>query len=721
MIDKLFKRYLWLFLGCMFSFHSLMGQSKHQNKAVKREIIVGLHPDPLIVKGIERVKVKSADSPVDIIHSASYNPDAGKTYQASIILETYKNLPSNIQQKIPNQPKVKDAYTITTISSDPLIIIGSGYNARGTLYAAYKIANRIETGASLDHVDKLYRPKIDKRLVYLKYNVSGGIANVGPQSGRHRVNFTSKSLKQLPLYGVNGIVMTDHPIVPWFPFMVSDTLTYKIEPQATDLKAIFQDISQYGMDIYLAYPYFVMPDYTFKEIQQYLKGEKDILGFIDHYRNYHEKRLNALFRFFPEIDGLCLGGPEGTIGFINHIKSNGILKANQNDQRNLLILKNYLEVVQKVAKKYHKKMIFWTHNWGWTSIEMKEMMETLYQFPDVGILNDSQWSNMGWATLPILGYLSKDLKKDIGKYNDYYMMAFTDGEGLGGGVLPTCIPDALYKVGNKIIDLGFKGIVSRIDIHDKTNMGSLFNLNEINFIASMAPLWTPTPSLDSLWIKWAIRRFGKAAAPELLPVLKSSKEIILKGYMIAGFPLLYNSRFEPKSWLDGTSSTDFRRLNELLLKPGTPMLKEEDKKIISSGEYYSYQLNTKAVNIDSVRKDQKHALELCRQAIHSIKNLKQKLRPADYNYLLTTYNTAYYLFKGLRAATEVLYYYNITEDNFDNISNPRYQLKEALGNLKAIAENIRMQIGTDYFDQDYYYLPDYLVRYTQMVEKRRRL
>lgn len=64
----------------------------------------------------------------------------------------------------------------------------------------------------------------------------------------------------------------------------------------------------------------------------------------------------------------------------------------------------------------------------------------------------------------------------------------------------------------------------------------------------MAPLWTPTASLDDIWEKWTERRYGKAAAEELRPVLESSKEIILKGYMIAGFPLLFHSRFEPNGY-----------------------------------------------------------------------------------------------------------------------------------------------------------------------------
>jgi hypothetical protein len=497
-----------------------------QDNVSKKQIILGTDPDPLIYAGADRIKAKSKNALVDMFHSSAYSAHESDNTKATFILETYKNLPSGIQKFISEKPEKDDAFTIKSIKNDPLTIVGAGYNARGTMYAAYKIGEMIEMGSSLDNIDQLYTPKIDDRIVYLKYDVSEGVATKPPQSGRRRQKLTSKSLKELPLYGVNAVLMTDHPVAPWFPFHVSDTLTYEIEPQATDLHAIFDDIDQYGLDIYLHYPYFVFPHYTFEEIEAYLQGKEELPGFMDDFNDYHEKRLEALFRFFPEIDGLDLGGPEATIGYISQIRSNGILKDKQSDERSLLVLENYLEVVRKITKKYNKKTVFWTHNWGQTSIQINALREKLYQFPEVGVLEDAHWSNMGWATLPTMGYLNEKLQKEVGKYNDYYMMTFNDGEGLGGGVLPNSIPEPLYEVSEEIIDRDFKGIVSRIDIQDKTNLGSLFSMNEINLIASMAPLWSPAESMDDIWNKWVARRYGKAAAPDLLPVLKSSKEIV---------------------------------------------------------------------------------------------------------------------------------------------------------------------------------------------------
>jgi hypothetical protein len=187
--------------------------------------------------------------------------------------------------------------------------------------------------------------------------------------------------------------------------------------------------------------------------------------------------------------------------------------------------------------------------------------------------------------------------------------------------------------------------------------------------------------------------------------------------MIAGFPLLYHSKFEPGSWL-GQSSTDFRQLNKLLLEPGTPFLSEEDKEIIASGEYYAYQLNAKAVDIKDVRKDQKKAIELCRQGMKTIQNLKGKLNPTDYDYLMTAYNTAYYLIKGLRAATEVLYYNNLVTENFDKVKEPNVKLVEAIQDVYETLDDIRGQIGTAHYDQDFYHLPDQIFDYTRRVEKR---
>ena len=55
-------------------------------------------------------------------------------------------------------------------------------------------------------------------------------------------------------------------------------------------------------------------------------------------------------------------------------------------------------------------------------------------------------------------------------------------ERIGGA----CLTDVMHMY---TVRDNFKGFISRYDIHDNTEMGSLRSVNEINFIASQLPLW----------------------------------------------------------------------------------------------------------------------------------------------------------------------------------------------------------------------------------------
>jgi hypothetical protein len=171
---------------------------------------------------------------------------------------------------------------------------------------------------------------------------------------------------------------------------------------------------------------------------------------------------------------------------------------------------------------------------GITSEGIRTVREVLFQYPEVVLFEDDYWPDEGWVNLPLLGYLPSDLYDVIHTRNRFALDGIADAEFYGGGRLPTAIPNPMIRSAEEAVKRKAEFFILRIDQHDQTLLGTLFNINEIMFLSGMAYVWDPVPDIDDLWMNWVSRRFGRNAGEILLPVLKSSEEIIRKAFNLQG-------------------------------------------------------------------------------------------------------------------------------------------------------------------------------------------
>ena len=605
-------------------------------------------------------------------------------------------------------PLADEAFSIITKTTKPLTIELTSPGPRGCLFAAYRLADYISAQRDLDKLDESHKPTVEKRIASTWYDLTRGWQAV------RRVGQSRKSIGELPRYGVNCVALYDTSIWPYIPIDIPDDPAKPavlIEPQAHDLKAMFAEIKYYGMDVYMTYPYFDFPRYDDSEVRRMLLGEKEVDDeFLDYFASYNKRRLSAFFELFPDLDGIIGGGVEGSIGYSQNRDPQSLFREGMDDELSSKILGLYMKTLEEAGKKYNKEMCFHTHNFGTTSEQLVKMRDVFRNYPGVIIMEDDRWNNNGWMNLPIFGYLAEEQLRDVNKHNPYYIGLIADGEYFGGGLLPTCIPEPLYEAAELAVNEKFRGVLSRFDFHDRTEFGSLYSVNEINFIASLLPLWDPMPTMDGLWEEWAVTRFGREAAEKILPALKSGGDIIIKGCMISGADLLIGSIFKPHTMIGLVKGQPFFPYDYLnLFRPaGIPLIQKKDGEPIYSIDYKLYQLNSKTEPIEKIRDDQHRALELTELAIVAIGEAEQCLKPEDFTYLMKTYTTCRYVIKAIRAATEAIYYNRLTHDNYDNVDDPAGCYKKALDNLPVVSGECAAMQRNPWFDSEYDHLAENL-------------
>jgi len=475
------------------------------------------------------------------------------------------------------------------------------------------------------------------------------------------------------------------------------------------------------MDAYIAYPYFDFPRYPDSEIALILQGEKEAPeGFMDYFASYNKRRLNAFFELFPDLDGIIGGGVEGTIGYSRNRDPQSIFRDGMDDGLSGEILRLHLQTLEESGKKYNKEIFFYTHNYGITSGQIGKMRAIFRDYPGVAIIEDDRWNNNGWMNLPIFGYLTEEQRRGINVHNPYYISMIADGEYFGGGILPTCIPAPLYEAAELAVTENLTGVLSRFDFHDRTEQGSLFSVDEINFIASFMPLWDPMPTMDELWEDWAVTRFGREAAGKLLPALKSGGEIIIKGCMISGADMLIGSIFKPHEMVDLKFGQPFYPYDyfKLFQPAGIPLIPKREGDTILSAEYKLYQLKAKTEPIGKVRDDQRRALELTESAIEAVEGARPCLKPADFTYLMKTYTTCRYVIMAVQAATEAIYMNRIMRDNYDGVDDPAGRYEKALNDLFTVAGECAAMRRDPWFDSEYDHVAENLRKLADVLREK---
>ena len=678
--------------------------AQHESKAeLTGPILVRIpnNAEALLYRGVDRLRARALEiggRRVDTKHGIDGWEESRADGALEIVLAPEADLPEVLARCVELTSEEADAYAVKTLQIDGrTVTVGTGNSARACLFAAYGLAEEWETRGRVGsrELDLAFTPTVPHRWMLFQYGVSGG------WNASMRFNQTWATIAEAPKYGINGVYLYNAPIWPWYTLEVEDDRVTKFEKEAAELKSIFRNFKGYGLEIAYACPLNFPPEYSPADVNAFLCGEKELHGYRGVFQQYHRKMLEAFLDEYPEVDCLVASTVEGAMGwgFQNQANvSSTVTKAKtlflDRDGHDLEVcaevFRAYFDVFDEVLRRRGKKGLFQTHSCGPTNRGMRRMREVLEDYPGIVQVEDDRWNNSGWVNLPIYGFLPEDLKESFLERREKGMKVICEGEFLGGGALPTCIPKPLQQASEYTVrhDMGYHW--ARVDLHERTEYGTFFGINEINVLGAMAPMWRPRRSLDELWDRWIARRFDEEVVDELKPVLQSSWEILHKGTMVAGMPLLHGSRLRPKDWgetVPGVDNYENWAVLPRFKKPGTPLVTCGDDEVWC-GNHMAWQLDTKSVPIAVVRQDQRDARAMTERCINTIHSLESTLSPDDYAYLLRIYTTTRVVIEALMAAVEGAYATEIMLDNYDDVDDPDGLFSAAMVEIKETADRL---------------------------------
>jgi hypothetical protein len=620
---------------------------------------------------------------VDVVYTSATNELRNK-YGLSIILGDSKDSPE-LQHHWKNHSSAKeDSYLIYSISKNPLVVIASGVDIRGTLYAAYHLADLLKTDVDISNLKLFFQPKVSKRYASVSAITHGG--------RYYRPGLFYKSLKELPRYGYNGVFITPGSKSPigrdGSP--VSETKEGKIYSNIDNTKKwknFFNEIKKYQLDIMIGIPSLIPPGYSDKEIDNFYMGGDEPKEYISNLKSHFRQFLDLLSREYPEIDMYLFSSTEGLqYGRTKRFFASDNPKDEHSTNTAYLIncekvMMAYFDVIKDFFQSDLNRVGFWTHSWGITNQGILKMREILFQYPEVLIIEDDYWNNNLWVfQLPIMNYLPGDLRAKIHTQNPFGMFfPTTSAEYYGGGSLPNSYPGPHIKSAKEALKRNARMVIHAINTHDRTIYGTLFGTVEIIPLCASKQLWDPTPGESQIWQEWANRRFGTQAAPFVINALQESKNIILDGLTLNGVDLLGYTEIRAISWIkDDSRFTQF----DLFCKPNTPMILKSKDSIIYSSEYTIYQMNTHSIPINTYRKNQNKALQSIRYALKEIEKAKPYLEKQDYQMLNKIFSDGQKVIKALKLLGEAAYATNIIISNYDNIEDPFALFNKSINNLE---------------------------------------
>ena len=600
-------------------------------------------------------------------------------------------------------PTDGDAHLVKCLNADPLVLAVGGVADRGTMFAAYCLADLMKVNADLAAVDVLRTPVVPHRFAWADRWTHAW-------SGIYQPTVYSRTLKELPRYGVNGVhlglpVTADLPRYSTYPFDCVGTDLFPRETELFEWKEMIKEIKEYGYEIWVMMQPIVPPEYDISDIDKYYRGGPHLPGYEDALKDAVTKFLTTLLEYFPEIDLVEFNTAECP----DYWPMKRIFCHPQDVHVCTGVLDAYLEVMTEVCRGSRRQVAAGIHCCGITTDGMRAMREVVGRHPEVMLLEDDYCGNNMWLAGPLFGWLPSDLRPENNPHKHLGIRGVADAEFFGEGRLPSAAPGPLFRSGAAARELKADHYSLRVNHCTGTHHGvSLCNINEIMFMAGMAQCWDPVPDLDELWRSWAVRRLGAEAAKILLPVFKECEELLTKGFSLQGLDVLWGWCMVSEKWLGqicqegghdwllGETYGPGHNLFGVFRKPGIPLTPKVEGDVVFTEENGAYQCKSKSVPISDVRADHKRAGELIQKGAAAVEKARPFLDPDDHKYFSEMYALADVVLKAVVCCSEGAHATHIMLDNFDNVPDPEQQFEKAIAGLMSYADTVEKERGADF-------------------------
>ena len=353
-------------LSVAFSSTSILSGQVSQERCL---IVTKDAKNPTMALGIDRIRSfynGTADIADDIPDVPEQHP-----YELIIVLGTVNS--SQVTREVWQNCDAGDGdcYIVRTISQDPLTMAVTGMGQRGTLYAAYRMAELLETKVDLSSIDIKRIPEVKWRYAFVQPATH--------QDRFHRPDLFVTSLRELPRYGFNGIMMspgataaTPKNYHEGMPFPYPANLTMKddrMDPQPEELKLwkeMFKELDDYRLETMVFWPCLVPPEFDRESIMEYYyHGGPEPPGYLESLRKYNYNLAES-----PLLQDI------------------GMDKISEEQ-----VLPVYIEALSRACKEHNKTLAAWTHAAGITSAGIRSYREALYKHPEIWIIEDDYWPN----------------------------------------------------------------------------------------------------------------------------------------------------------------------------------------------------------------------------------------------------------------------------------------------------------------------------------------
>ena len=507
----------------------------------------------------------------------------------------------------------------------------------------------------------------------------------------YRPDLFDRTIQALPSLGLNGvllIVSTAHGTSAGrdlLPQILDDDEKIKAWSQ------MFDRIKALGLNVYVSFSPLIPPEFTREQLKAHYAGRQKLNELPDAIRAATETQANAVFTTFAQVDGLMLHSLELEPVWgpaVSPYPARDVPAAEQ-------ALGAYLDGLEAACRRHKKQTWFWAHVWGVTPSEIRSIRRVLSEHPDVVTLEDHYWPNVGWPTLPFLGYLPPDLRDTLRAPRRFgIFLDTTDGEYFGAGRTLSGYPDPHWNAAIQSADRGAEVVLIRFNAQDLTAQGTLFGLNGIMPVAAARALWSPRPSLDEVWRSWATDRYGPHAAPHVVEALRQTATVITKGFCYRGMPLLDHSTITPYRWRPATSGGGAR--TPLIGPPSGRKMYHSDYGSVPKSEYVSWQIRPTTGSIEEFESHQAQAREAVERAITALRAAEPHLSKTDRDHLYNACVNTQWMLRSVRQVGRLAHAANVVTATNQADASQLADWSKQIESLHQLAAPIEHEFGDDY-------------------------
>ena len=258
------------------------------------------------------------------------------------------------------------------------------------------------------------------------------------------------------------------------------------------------------------------------------------------------------------------------------------------------------------------------------------------------------------------------------------------GEYWGRSRIPYCYPEEIQtrlihalENNHSINSVGMRAYWGEV----QTVFG---NYNEINFFALAELSKNPTISIEEVWNKWAVNRFGEKAAPTIIKALKRTDDIGNNVYYFKGVWVQEHSCI---------ACLDYMKAQ--VLHTGKAMLNWYPDDIMENMWISDFMHQPNETIIDMALSDREQAMAWCDQSIEDVNSVKDDLTKAEYDKLSGQFQVFKKFIEVSIPHIEAYLRYKIYLNDRQDLNYKK--LQKPLEQLEILASEIDQVYGNDEF------------------------